>query len=215
MGEQNFQAFFERLKSVSFIQNQSQLAHFLQVGRASVSLAKHKNQVPNRWIVALASELNLNADWLARGRGTPYLEPQSGESGPARIRRVEPQLDTNGEFRAADPQNPQTLQIDGHILDDLDNAEQIVALAVREEGMHPEIRSGDLVLLAQSVQAVQPTRIHALGIDGDVVLRRLDRLPHGMVIYADNPSYPSSVLKDEEWHSVRLLGRVVLVCRRT
>jgi hypothetical protein len=215
MGEHNFQAFFERLKSVSFIQNQSQLAHFLQVGRASVSLAKHKNQVPNRWIVALASELNLNADWLARGRGTPYLEPQSGESGPARIRRVEPQLDTNGEFRTADPQDPQTLHLDAHILDGLGNAEQMVALVVREEGMHPEIRSDDLVLLDQSVQVVQPTRIHALGIDGGVVLRRLDRLPHGTVIYTDNPSYPSSVLKDEEWHSVRLLGRVVLVCRRT
>ncbi|MEF8822961.1 MAG: LexA family transcriptional regulator [Desulfohalobiaceae bacterium] len=215
MDEQSFQAFFERLKSVSFIQNQSQLAHFLQVGRASVSLAKHKNQVPNRWIVTLASELNLNADWLARGRGTAYLEPQSGESRPARIRRVEPQLDTNGEFRAADPQDPQSLQLDAHILDGLGNAEQMVALAIREEGMHPEIRSGDLVLLDQSVQAVQPTRIHALGIGGGVVLRRLDRLPHGTVIYADNPSYPSSVVKNEEWQSVRLLGRVVFVCRRT
>lgn len=215
MDEQSFQAFFERLKSVSFIQNQSQLAHFLQVGRASVSLAKHKNQVPNRWIVTLARELNLNADWLARGRGTPHLEPQSGESGPARIRRVEPQLDTEGQFRTADPQNPQTLQLDARILDGLGNAEQMVALTVREEGMHPEIRPGDLVLLDQSVQTVQPTRIHALGIDGEVVLRRLDRLPHGTLIYTDNPSYPSSLLKDEEGQSTRLLGRVVLICRRT
>jgi len=208
---QSFQDFFERLKSVSHIQNQSQLAHFLQVGRASVSLAKHKNQIPNRWIVTLARELDLNADWLARGRGSPHLEPQSADSRPIPLPRVDPDLDSEGRFRVAD--GKEALQFDPHFLARLGTAEQMVALSVDEEAMHPEIRSGDLVLVDQSARTVRPARIHALGMEGNVLLRRLERLPHRTIMYADNPSYPSMEITDAEWEAMRLLGRVVLVCR--
>lgn len=215
MSEQSFQSFFQRLKSVSFIQNQSQLANFLQVGRASVSLAKHKNQVPNRWIVTLARELNLNADWLARGHGSAYLEAQSGTSRPIQLKHVEPLLDPSGDFVASETEAKQSLRLDADFLAELGTAERMVALRVREEAMHPEIRPGDLVLVDQSVQAIQPNRIHALGIQGEVFLRRLEWLPHRTLVYADNANHPSRELQASEWESVRLLGLVVLVCRAT
>ncbi len=215
MTEQSFQPFFERLKSVSFIQNQSQLANFLQVGRASISLAKHKNQVPNRWIVTLARELNLNADWLARGHGSPYLEAQSETTLPTQIKRVEPRLDPDGNFLASKNKGARTLRMDTDFLAELGSAEDMVALDVREEAMHPEIRPGDMVLVDQSIQAIHPNRIHALGIQEEVVLRRLEWLPHRTLVYADNANHPSRELQASEWEAVRLLGRVVLVCRAT
>jgi phage repressor protein C with HTH and peptisase S24 domain len=215
MSDQSFQAFFDRLKSVSFIQNQSQLAHFLQVGRANVSLAKHKDQVPHRWIVTLARELNLNADWLARGKGPAHLEPQSGTPQPVHLERVEPRIDANGEFMKTEPNGVRTFQFDAEFLAPLGSAEQMVVLTVREEAMHPEIRSGDLALVDQGIPTVRPGRIHALGLQGDVLLRRLERLPHRTVIYADSPSHPSMEVRDAEWESIRLLGLVVLVCRAT
>ncbi|MCF8031172.1 MAG: helix-turn-helix domain-containing protein [Desulfohalobiaceae bacterium] len=213
MSEQSFQAFFERLKSVSFIQNQSQLAHFLQVGRASVSLAKHKNQVPNRWIVTLSRELNLNADWLARGRGSPHLEPQAENSRPAHLTMVAPRLNAEGEWEPTGANSPQTLQFDADFLAGLGAPERMVALTVGEESMHPEIRLGDLVLVDQSSLAIRSGCIYALGMEGEVVLRRLEKLPQRMVLYADNANYPARDLRKSEWESIRLLGRVVLVCR--
>ncbi|MEF8889607.1 MAG: S24 family peptidase [Desulfohalobiaceae bacterium] len=213
MSEQNFRAFFERLKSVSFIQNQSQLANFLQVGRASVSLAKHKDQVPHRWIVTLSRELKLNADWLARGQGSPYLEPREEESSPVRLTRVEPRFNAEGEWEAPEDRAPRELQFDADFLSGLGLPESMVVLTVREEAMQPEIRPGDLVLVDQSSRSIRPGRIYALSMEGEVVVRRLERLPQRIVLYADNEIYPARDVQASEWESIGLLGRIVLVCR--
>ena len=207
----SFDSFFKRLQSVSPIRNQSQLAEYLQVGRATVSLAKHKDKVPTNWIFKLSSEFGLNSDWLARGRGSPYQEKQSEDASPLVVQQVEPSLTPEGDFQPADDS---PLQIDPCLLQAPASQDNLVSLCMQEEAMQPAIKQGDLLVIDRSARAVYPSLIYALGSEDSVLVRRLESMAGRVLVYGDNSLYPSRELDPSQWQKIRILGRVVLVCRQ-
>lgn len=215
MSRKGFEAFFDRLRSETDIRNQSQLASALDLGRASVSLAKRKDSVPARWILDLSSRYNLNPLWLESGEGDPRLSLCAGPDCHVyeRIPKVMARLSAGGgSFETA-------AEVEGYYSFRYDwvhtkgNPRNMVLMSVVGNSMEPELKEGDMVLIDQSKNDVLAGGIYAIGVDDTVMVKRVEKLPGTLVLHSDNTDYSPIRLAGDELDSVRVVGKIIWVAR--
>lgn len=206
----SFEDFFHRLCQATAIENQSQLAEALGVGRAAISLAKQKDTVPWKWIFTLAQSYSLNSTWLANGTGTPSIDSDSGHTTWSSVPHavvVHPEasrleLDKTGPRIAFSQHSawpcPQ---------------QELTTLDMVGPCMEPEIRDMDLLLIDQKSCQIQPGLIYVLDLVGSLLVRRVDLTSQSMTLICDNTAFPPSRLLGKEADQVRILGQVVGVIR--
>jgi transcriptional regulator with XRE-family HTH domain len=152
-----------------------------------------------RTVAARLGSLNIAGDGVGETRGDYMtlplldfaLDPRSTPSADAQAKAQ--QLRFSQDFAKARGWTPHT-----HFL----------ALAPTD-GMAPTIERGAPVVVNISQTTVQSGRVHALLVDGDLVLARLDRLGPGRVrVRYDNPSplYAPCEVADSDLH---IIGRAV------
>lgn len=209
-----FEAFFQRLTEETDIASQSDLARALGLGRAAVSLAKRKDQVPPRWVLDLAQAYGLNPAWLGGGRGIPRLGPATrADDGFERVPKVRARLcagsgsfETEGQVEGWYSFRSDWLRARG-------NPAGMVLMSVVGNSMEPEIREGDTVLVDQSRSDVLAGGIYAVGVEDTVMVKRIEKLPGQLVLRSDNPDYDPILLSGDQLDSVRVIGRVLWVSR--
>jgi phage repressor protein C with HTH and peptisase S24 domain len=77
------------------------------------------------------------------------------------------------------------------------------------ESMEPTIQDGAPVVIDTSAKRIQSGRVYALAFEGETLLKRLDRLPGGLVrVRSDNPStlYASWEIAED---ALQIIGRAV------
>jgi hypothetical protein len=209
MTSSNFASFFERLRSVSPIENQAQLAQTLQVGRATITLAKQKDAVPSKWIFTLADTFNVNADWLAHGKGSPSSAGTAGAAEGA-VQAVLPRLSPEGSFLAASENAPFVCRcLPNHLC----RSGRMVCLKMSGPQLEPTIRDGDWVFIDLTKRRVYSGALYAIGLGGAVLIRRIEQWPQGLVLYGDNPACPRQEVSDAQAVSSMILGQIVWMGR--
>ncbi|WP_018125993.1 LexA family transcriptional regulator [Desulfovibrio oxyclinae] len=205
-----FEAFFERLKQATDIRNQSDLARALDVGRAAVSLAKKKDQVPSRWVLALSIRYDVDARWLETGDGSA-----TGEDDEAfeRIPKVRARLSAGGGSFETEGQVEGYYSFRADWLHSRGNPRKMVLMEVVGNSMEPELKEGDLVLLDQDKTEILAGGLYAVGVEDTVMVKRVERLPRTLVLHSDNKDYSPVKLTGEELDNVRVIGRVLWVAR--
>ncbi|HWQ10754.1 MAG TPA: S24 family peptidase [Holophaga sp.] len=95
--------------------------------------------------------------------------------------------------------------------------EGLYALVVDGDSMEPDIRSGEIALVAGSQNGATRDGIHILRLEGSLLCKRLGRLPgKKLSINSSNTAYPSFEVSLEDSNlDLSILGRVVGVLRRT
>ncbi|MBN2140798.1 MAG: S24 family peptidase [Desulfovibrionaceae bacterium] len=208
-----FEAFFQRLCSATDIRTQADLARELDLGRAAVSLAKRKDQVPARWVLDLAGRYGLDAKWLETGRGS--ARPKAAGPGPeySLVPKVVARLSAGGgSFEtAAEVENHYSFRSDW--LNARGNPRRMVLMSVVGNSMEPEIREGDLVLIDQSKIDIYSGGIYAVGVEDTVMVKRIEKLPGTLVLHSDNTDYAPVRLSGDELLSVRVIGKVLWASR--
>jgi hypothetical protein len=155
-------------------------------------------------VAALTRACGVSLDWLAFGVGVgPDADGES--SAPVRgghqvvIPWLSPQPDEGlrvgkSWLESALPRDPATLRL----------------INVAGDAMAPTLREGDLVIVDTSARAVQGGAIFALRVEGDILLRRLERrLGGGIRALADNDRYPPQELQTAEAAGLDVVGEVV------
>jgi hypothetical protein len=208
----SFDDFFARICQATDIENQSQLAQALGVGRAAISLAKQKNAVPWKWVFTLAETFHLNSNWLATGLGTPDPGADQDQISWVKIPHVQviSSPSTSGlEIDVLSAQialsAPDT-ESDGSSFD-------VVSLHMIGPCMEPEIQDKDLVLLDQRDQTMRPGLIYAIDLENTLLIRRVDIHAQSVTLICDNQSFPPYHLSPDETQRLRVLGRVMGVLR--
>jgi len=94
-------------------------------------------------------------------------------------------------------------------------ASKMVLMDVAGDSMEPEIWSGDTVLVDESQNAIIAGGLFAVGIEQEVYIKYLHRVPGKLILKSKNPEYdPIEVDMDGELSElVRIIGRVVWSCR--
>jgi phage repressor protein C with HTH and peptisase S24 domain len=93
------------------------------------------------------------------------------------------------------------------------SSKHMVLMDICGNSMEPELRNGDTVLVDQSKTEILAGAIYAIGIDDTVMVKRIEKLPDKLVLISENERYSPTYLQGEEVNNVRILGKVIWICR--
>ena len=214
MTASEFDAFIKRVYDAAGIESQTDLAGILNVNRSAVTQARKKGAIPERWLLRLYRAYGINPEWLETGRGRTFIGRHATESSDfEKIPKVSARLCAgNGSFEVGgDVQNYYSFR--RAWLNKRGTPAQMVLLDIFGNSMEPEMRDGDTVLVDQSQKDILAGAIFALGIEDTIMVKRVEKHPNKLVLRSDNKDYAPIFLEGSEADLVRILGKVIWVCR--
>ena len=81
------------------------------------------------------------------------------------------------------------------------------------DSMIPTVHNGDMVILDTSQNTVRSDSMYAFIKDGELFLKRLQRIGNGLRVISDNQLYPPFELNDSDLERVKIIGRVCTIGR--
>lgn len=209
-----FELFLKRVFEATGISSQMELAGVLSINRSAITQARKKDSIPDKWILQLFRIYGLNPHWVEKGLGETYLKQMSTfRSEFKNIPKVKARLCAGGgSFESAD-------DIEGYYA--FHNAwlrtkgvpDKMVVMDVFGNSMEPELKDGDSVLIDESQKDIIAGAIFAVGVEDTIMVKRLEKQPGTLVLRSDNMDYVPVYLKGDEINNVRIIGKVVWVCR--
>lgn len=201
MSSQKFEDIMHRVFEATGISSQIELASILDLNRSAISRAKQRAKVPERWIDRVCEIFDLDPEWIKNGRsiGERFLE----------VPIVKAKLGAGGGSYLVDA------EVNGHVafrsnwLHRKGSVNAMVLMQVIGDSMEPLIQEGDYVLIDQSQQEIYAGGLYALGLDETIMVKRVEKHPHELLILSANPNYSPISLKGDEIETVRVIGRVV------
>lgn len=235
-----FMEIFGRLKQATGAATDTELAKTLGIKQGAVSSAKRNLQIPPVWIAKVSKAFSVSADWLFYGTGPmkrgnvqiapagaqnfctiPDGEPEwmSPESAPAMGYTLVPKvmarlaagtgsLETEGEVIGYYAFKTDFLRRKGR-------PRRMVLMDVAGDSMEPVLMDRDSVLIDESQSAIISGGLFAVGVDQEVFVKYLDKVPGKLILRSKNAEYPP-IEVDMNGHisdAVRIIGRVVWSCR--
>lgn len=193
---------------------QNELASALGINPSAITQARKKDSIPARWILLLYRKYGLNPDWLEEGIGPTFIKSSwTHEDQFRKVPKFKARLCAGGgSFEVGS-------EIEGYYsfrkdwLSKKGTAEKMVLLDIFGNSMEPEFREGDTVLIDKSQKDVLAGAVYAVGIDDTIMVKRVEKHPKGLVLLSDSTKYESLYLENEDVNRVRIIGKVIWVCR--
>lgn len=90
----------------------------------------------------------------------------------------------------------------------------MVLFDVSGDSMEPKIQHGDTVLVDQSQNEIIPGNIYGIGMDDEIVVKRVEKEPGSIVLVSENGAkYPPLRVVINDHSNVRVIGRVIWLGR--
>ena len=214
MGRLDFNSFWERLSVVGIVASHKRLASILEIDNSAISKAKKRNSVPSNWIIKLEKKLKLNPEWIENGTGEPFLNnPKQIHTDFDVIPKVKARLSAGGGSFETEPNIEGYYSFQKEWLLKKGNPHKMVLMDIFGNSMEPELRDGDTVLVDLSKNEILAGAMYAIGVDDTVRVKRVEKLPDKLVLISENNRYLPEYIKGDEINNVRILGKVIWVCR--
>ena len=215
--EKGFNEFFQRVSKALGIGSQQDLATILGVNRSAVTQAKQRDAVPDKWLHTLARTYGLQPEWLTTGRGPSTMEHdvQKEDLGPEflKVPKVRARLCAGGGSFEVNGRIEDFYAFKRPWLQKKGSPESMILMDVFGNSMEPEIKEGDSVLVDQNQRHVIAGGIYAVGVEDTVMVKRIEKRPNTLVLISDNTDYAPVLLQGDELETVRIIGKVIWICR--
>jgi len=208
-----FDTFFKRLSDATTITSQVNLANSLGISRAAITQAKRNDSIPQKWILELSRLYNVNPAWLEKGTEPKLLYQNNYQEIFLQVPKVRARLSAGGGSFETEPEIKEFYSFRNDWLSKKGKSKDMVLMDIIGNSMEPELKEGDTVLIDQSQKAVLAGAIYAVGLADTIVVKRLEKRPKELVLLSENRSYPPISFRGEEMNSVRIIGKVIWVCR--
>ncbi len=213
MPSERFDSFIKRLREATIITSQASLAKTLSISRAAITQAKKNDSIPIKWITELSRLFNVNPDWLEKGTGSKVLSQNIYHEIFLQVPKIKARLSAGGGSFETEPEIKEFYSFRKDWLSKKGKARDMILMDIFGNSMEPELKEGDTVLIDQSQKAVLAGAIYAVGFDDTIVVKRLEKRPKELVLLSENERYPMMRFRDEEMDNVRIIGKVIWVCR--
>jgi phage repressor protein C with HTH and peptisase S24 domain len=213
MTEKIFEKFFQRLCEALPIASQADLANTLNLSRAAISQQFKKNNVPKSWILELSQLYNLNPAWLAQGVLPKNLNQDNFHDRFFEVPKVVARLSAGHGSFETEPEHKEFYSFRKDWLSKKGNAKEMVLMDIVGNSMEPELKEGDTVLIDQSQKSILAGAIYAAGLEDTIMVKRVEKRPNKLVLISENSNYQDIVFEGEEINSVRIIGKVIWICR--
>lgn len=209
-----FKQFYERVSESTDISSLADLADALGIHRSAVSQARKKDAVPAGWLLHLFRNFGLNPDWLEKGLGPKFLNSDLDQNVVFHpVAKVQARLCAGAGSFEASSQVEDYYSFKKNWLQSKGQPNQMVLMDVFGNSMSPEIKDGDTVLVDQSQKGILAGAIYAVGIEDTIMVKRIEKHPQKLVLLSDNKEYEPIYLSDEQLDRVRIIGKVLWICR--
>ena len=207
-----FDIVLQRIFEATGMNSQNDLASALGINRSAITQARKKNAVPDKWILQLYRAYGLNPDWVETGTG-PTFSKSSGDAIFKNIPKVRARLSAgSGSFEVGS-------EIEGYYafrkdwLTTKGNMDKMVLMDIFGNSMEPELKDGDTILIDESQKDILAGAVYAVGVDDTIMVKRLEKHPNKLVLISDNRDYEPIFLRESDIHNIRIIGKVIWVCR--
>ncbi|MGA7145087.1 MAG: helix-turn-helix transcriptional regulator [Desulfobacterales bacterium] len=209
-----FESFLQRVFDATGIASQTELASALKINRSAITQARKKDSIPDKWILQLYRIFGLNPDWIETGSGPTFLKASAADDSVFKnVPKVKARLSAGGgSFEIGS-------EIKGYYgfrkdwLITKGNMSKMVLMDIFGNSMEPEIKDGDTVLIDESQKDILAGAVYAVGVDDTIMVKRLEKHPNKLVLHSDNKEYDPIYLKGDEINSIRIIGKVIWICR--
>ena len=220
-----FDATLRRLMLATGAKTETEFAKILGIQQPNVTAARRRGQIPPSWIITIAQRYCCSADWIISGEGSLEQGALCAASSPIASQALDQELVMIPRVKARLSAGNGSLETSGEVVGRYafrgdyirtkGNPKAMVLMDVSGDSMAPEIKDGDMVLIDQNQTDVIAGSIFAIGIDDDVVVKYVERIPGKLVLRSKNPEFsPIEVdLRGDLGDSVRIIGRVLWWCR--
>ncbi len=213
MPSKQFESFLIRLHEATTITSQANLAKALGISRAAITQAKKNDSIPMKWIFELSQAFNVNPDWLAKGAGPKVLSQNIYHEVFRQVPKIKARLSAGGGSFETEPEIKEFYSFRKDWLNKKGKARDMVLMGIIGNSMEPELKEGDTVLIDQSQKAILAGAIYAVGLADTIVVKRLEKRPEELVLLSENTKYPMMSFRGEEMNGVRIIGKVIWICR--
>ncbi|MDD2336637.1 MAG: S24 family peptidase [Geobacteraceae bacterium] len=216
----NFPEIIERIKIVCSCQTEGDVAKAIGISKNALSNHKSRGSLPFEALFTFCVSNNISADWLFMGMGSPSKDKEDEVSPcqhekPVSANLLELPYVRNDYHPGGSAQNF-VISSDWvkKVLDA--DPENLKMLTIFDDSMEPTLENGDQVILdckyANNGKTF-PDGIYALNIDGQLLVKRLQKLPKGVLrIVSDNSAYePFQMNLDNNSDVINVVGRVVWI----
>lgn len=212
MTDSKFETFMKRVCEATGLNSQTALASTLKVSRSTITHAKNRGEIPERWIWLLSNAFGLNPEWLESGTGEPFHPKDSAEEF-MKIPKVRARLSAGGGSFEVAHEVEDFFMFRTRWLRKKGTPDTMVLMSINGNSMEPELYDGDTVLVDQSQTQIYAGAVYAVGIEDTIMVKRLEKLPNKLVLRSTNPGYDPIYLEGEERETVRIIGKVTWLCR--
>jgi phage repressor protein C with HTH and peptisase S24 domain len=214
MAVTKFESFLKRVFEATGIASQNELASVLKINRSAITQARKKGSIPDKWILQLYRSFGLNPDWVETGSGQTFLKKSaSRDSEFKNIPKVRARLSAGGGSFEVGSEIERYYAFRKDWLSAKGTINKMVLMDIFGNSMEPEIKDGDTILLDETQKDILAGAIYAVGIDDTIMVKRLEKHPNKLVLLSDNKDYSPIYLQGSEINSVRIIGKVVWICR--
>ena len=214
MASTKFESFLKRVFEATGITSQNELASVLKINRSAITQARKKGSIPDKWILQLYRSFGLNPDWVETGSGQTFLKKfTSRDSEFNNIPKVKARLSAGGGSFEVGSEIERYYAFRKDWLSTKGTINKMVLMDIFGNSMEPEIKDGDTILLDETQKDILAGAIYAVGIDDTIMVKRLEKHPNKLVLLSDNKDYSPIYLQGSEINSVRIIGKVVWICR--
>ena len=214
MRPSSFETFLKRVFETTGLASQAELAEALDINRSAISQARKKDTIPSKWLLQLFRIYGLNPDWAETGNGQPFSnQPSRNAVDFVQIPKVNARLCAgDGSFEVGnDIQGFFSFQ--KNWLRGKGSATTMVLMDIFGNSMAPEMKDGDTVLIDQSQINILSGAIYAVGVEDTIMVKRVEKHPNALVLLSDNKDYAPIYLKDQDATGIRMIGKVIWICR--
>jgi phage repressor protein C with HTH and peptisase S24 domain len=150
---------------------------------------------------------------LEKGTGSKVLSQNIYHEIFLQVPKIKATLSAGGGSFETEPEIEEFYSFRKDWLSKKGKARDMVLMDIFGNSMEPELKEGDTVLIDQSQKAVLAGAIYAVGFDDTIVVKRLEKRPKELVLLSENERYPMMRFRDDEMDNVRIIGKVIWVCR--
>lgn len=230
----DFLSIIKRIKEHKNFDHDWEVANLLGYTKEAFSERKRRKSVPIDRLEIFCERESINIDWVFYGEGPKHREERKEVTG-SEVSHV-PQPDEyvylplyNLRGAAGHGAVNDTEQIADVLAFKAEwvktvlmaNKSDLFLMYVDGESMEPTLRPGDIILIDKRDMPVRGDGIYVFRMDGALLIKRLQRLPGGIIkVTSDNAMYEPFEIRSEQLVSasevdkVTIIGRVVWAGRR-
>ncbi len=208
----------DRFKTIRHTLNLSQkkMAEDIDISYIMVQNYEYgKNPISESTLLKLRNKYNVNPDWLMNGTGSMFLGDSSDISDCISIPYFKEVSAAAGSGALVyDEKTVEYLTIPSTLVK-ITHSNNISIINAVGDSMYPLIDNNDFIIVDLSQKQFLTEGIYVIRIDDTLLVKKLQKIPNGVILVSENPQYKPIELTTDNFASdnIAIIGKVVSVIK--